>query len=70
MAIKMTTLQKYNYITKGYCKLWDTTTSIMAYFTGLDKFQIYLDVEGASIAMIFSFGLDKKRLFLVLMTKG
>jgi hypothetical protein len=41
-AIKMTTLQKYNYKTEGYKKAWDPTMSITAYFTGLYKFQISL----------------------------
>jgi hypothetical protein len=38
MAIKMTTSQKSNYKAEGYKKQWDLTTSIKAYFTGLDKF--------------------------------
>ncbi len=38
-AIKMTTSQKYEYKAEGYAKQWDSTTSIMAYFTGLDKFR-------------------------------
>ncbi len=37
-AIKMTTLQKFEYKAEGYRKQWDPTTSITAYFTGLDKF--------------------------------
>jgi hypothetical protein len=37
-AIKMTTLQKFEYKAMGYRKQWDPTMSIMAYFTGLDKF--------------------------------
>ncbi len=37
-AIKMTTSQKFEYKAKGYRKQWDLTTSITAYFTGLDKF--------------------------------
>jgi hypothetical protein len=37
-AIKMTTSQKFEYKDKGYGKQWDPTTSIMAYFTSLDKF--------------------------------
>jgi hypothetical protein len=41
-AIKMTTSQKYDYKTEGYRKAWGPTMSIMAYFTGLDKFQISL----------------------------
>jgi hypothetical protein len=42
-AIKMKTSQKYDYKTEEYCKAWDTTMSITAYFTGLDRFQISLD---------------------------
>jgi hypothetical protein len=38
-AIKMTTLQKYEYKTEGYKTPWDPTTSITAYFTGLEKFK-------------------------------
>jgi hypothetical protein len=38
MAIKMTTSQKFEYKAKGYGKQWDLTTSITAYFTGLNKF--------------------------------
>jgi hypothetical protein len=38
-AIKMTTSQKYEYKAEGYAKQWDPTTSITAYFTGLDKFR-------------------------------
>jgi hypothetical protein len=42
MAIKMTTSQKFGYKAEGYGKQWDPTTSIMAYFTSLDKFQTSL----------------------------
>ncbi len=45
-AIKMTTSQKYDYKTKGYCKPWDPTMSITAYFTGLDRFMISLNDHG------------------------
>ncbi len=40
MAIKMTASQKFEYKAEaeGYGKQWDRTTSITAYFTGLDKF--------------------------------
>jgi hypothetical protein len=38
MAIKTTTSQKFEYKAKGYKKQWDLTTSIMAYFTGFNKF--------------------------------
>jgi hypothetical protein len=34
----MTTSQWFEYKAEGYGKQWDPTTSIMAYFTGLDKF--------------------------------
>jgi hypothetical protein len=39
MAIKMTTSQKFEYKAKGYRRQWDPTTSITAYFIGLDKFR-------------------------------
>jgi hypothetical protein len=32
-------LQKYQYETEGYKTMWDPTTSITAYFTGLKKFK-------------------------------
>jgi hypothetical protein len=38
-AIMITTSQKFEYKAEGYGKQWDPTTSIMAYFTGLDKFE-------------------------------
>jgi hypothetical protein len=38
MAIKMTTSQKFEYKVEGYGKQWDPMTSILAYFTGLNKF--------------------------------
>ncbi len=38
-AIKMTTLQKFEYKTEGYKTPWDPTMSITAYFTGLEKFK-------------------------------
>ncbi len=38
MAIKMTISQMFEYKAKGYGKQWVPTTSITAYFTGLDKF--------------------------------
>jgi hypothetical protein len=41
-AIKMTTSQKFEYKSEGYAKQWDPTTSITAYFTGLDKFHTSL----------------------------
>ncbi len=42
MAIKMRTSQKFEYKAEGYGKQWDPTMSIMAYFTGLDKFHTSL----------------------------
>jgi hypothetical protein len=50
-VIRMTAYQKYNYKTKGYCKAWDPTMSITAYFTGLDRFQISLDDRGISTSI-------------------
>jgi hypothetical protein len=41
-AIKMMTSQKVEYKSKGYAKQWDSTTSITAYFMGLDKFRTSL----------------------------
>ncbi len=41
-AIKMTTSQKFEHKSEGYGKQWDPTTSITAYFTGLDKFRTSL----------------------------
>ncbi len=38
----MTTSQKFEYKSEGYTKQWDPTTSITAYFTGLDKFHTSL----------------------------
>jgi hypothetical protein len=38
-AINMTPSQKFKYKAEGYEEQWDPTTSITAYFTGLDKFQ-------------------------------
>jgi hypothetical protein len=46
MAIKMTTLQKFEYKVEGYGKQWDLTTSITAYFTGLNKFRTSLANRG------------------------
>jgi hypothetical protein len=45
-AIKMTTAQKYEYRTTGYNNSWDPTTSITAYFTQLDRFQVSLGDRG------------------------
>ncbi len=41
-AIKMITAQKHEYRTMGYNNPWDPTTSITAYFTQLDRFQVSL----------------------------
>jgi hypothetical protein len=41
-AIRMTTAQKFEYKTNGYNAPWDPTTSITAYFTQLDRFQVSL----------------------------
>jgi hypothetical protein len=41
-AIRMTTTQKYEYKNVGFNAPWDPTTSITAYFTSLDRFQISL----------------------------
>jgi hypothetical protein len=42
----MTTAQKHEYRTTGYNNLWDPTTSITAYFTQLDRFQVSLGDRG------------------------
>jgi hypothetical protein len=39
-AIKMTTAQRHQYKATGYNNPWDPTTSITAYFTQLDRFQV------------------------------
>jgi hypothetical protein len=41
-AIRMTSAQKYEYKNVGFNTPWDPTTSITAYFTSLDHFQISL----------------------------
>jgi hypothetical protein len=41
-AIKMMTAQKHEYKATWYNNLWDPTTSITAYFTQLDQFQVSL----------------------------
>jgi len=46
MAIRMTTAQKFEYKTNGYNTPWDPTTSITAYFTQLDRFQVSLGDRG------------------------
>ncbi len=50
-AIKMTTSQKFEYKSEGYAKQWDPTTSIAAYFTGLDKFRTSLANRGISTSV-------------------
>ncbi len=50
-AMKMTTSQKFEYKSKGYAKQWDPTTSITAYFTGLDKFRTSLADRGISTSV-------------------
>ncbi len=46
MAIRMTTAQKFEYKTNGYNMPWDPTTSITAYFTQLNCFQVSLGDRG------------------------
>ncbi len=50
-AIKMRTSQKFEYKAEGYGKQWDPTTSITAYFTGLDKFRTSLADRGIATSM-------------------
>jgi hypothetical protein len=45
-AIKMTTAHKHEYRTMAYNNPWDPTTSITAYFTQLDRFQVSLGNRG------------------------
>ena len=45
-AIKMMMAQKHEYRTTGYNNPWDPTTSITAYFTQLDCFQVSLGDRG------------------------
>jgi len=45
-AIRMTTAQKFEYKSAGYNSPWDPTTSITAYFTQLDRFQVSLGDRG------------------------
>jgi hypothetical protein len=42
----MTTAKKHEYKTMGYNNLWDPTTSITAYFTQLNRFQVSLGNRG------------------------
>ena len=50
-AIKMTTAQKYEYRTNGYNTVWNPTTSITAYFTALDRFQVSLEDRGIATSV-------------------
>ncbi len=43
--------QKFEYKSKGYAKQWDPTTSITAYFTGLNKFRTSLANRGISTSV-------------------
>jgi hypothetical protein len=45
-AIKMMTAQKHEYKATGYNNPWDPTTSITAYFTQLDRFQVSFGNRG------------------------
>ena len=45
-AIRITTAQKFEYKTNGYNTPWDPMTSITAYFTQLDHFQVLLGDRG------------------------
>jgi hypothetical protein len=47
----MTTLQKYKYKTEGYKMPWDPTTSITAYYTGLEKFKNSLANRGIATSV-------------------
>ena len=51
MAIKMNTAQKLQYRTNGYNAMWDPTTSITAYFTTLDHFQVSLEDRGIAMSV-------------------
>ncbi len=51
MAIKMTMSQKFEYKAEGYGKQWDPTTSITAYFTGLNKFPTSLADQGIATSV-------------------
>ncbi len=50
-AIKMTMSQKFECKAEGYGKQWDPTTSITAYFTGLDKFRTSLADRGIATSV-------------------
>jgi hypothetical protein len=45
-AIKMTTAQKHKYKATRYNNPWDPTTSITAYFTQLNRFQVSIGDRG------------------------
>ena len=47
----MTTAQKHEYRTNGYNAPWDPTTSITAYFTMLDRFQVSLEDRGIATSI-------------------
>jgi hypothetical protein len=47
----MTTAQKHEYHTNGYNAMWDPTTSITAYFTTLDRFQVSLEDRGITTSI-------------------
>jgi hypothetical protein len=47
-AIKMTTVQKHEYKATRYNNPWDPTTSITAYFTQFNQFQVSLGNRGIS----------------------
>jgi hypothetical protein len=49
-AIRMTTAQKFEYKSTGYNSQWDPTTSITAYFTQLDRFQVSLGDRGIAMS--------------------
>ncbi len=49
-AIRITTAQKYEYKNIGFNAPWDPTTSITAYFTSLNRFQILLGDRGIAMS--------------------
>jgi hypothetical protein len=49
-AIKMRTAQKHKYKATGYNNPWNPTTSITAYFTQLDWFQVLVSLGNRGIA--------------------
>jgi hypothetical protein len=50
-AIKINNSQKFEYMSEGYGKQCNLTTSIMAYFTGLDKFRTSLADRGTATSI-------------------